>query len=65
VNEIKEQKIYLNEEKEEHRMKFDYFWPPPPSGLYKGLSVNWEGNYYEVKDFRFEKNILVIILEES
>lgn len=63
MGDIKEQKFYLNEEKEEYRLRFNYFWPPPPDGLRKGLKVNWEGNHYKVKDFRFEESAVVIILE--
>ena len=68
-NEI-EQKIYLNEVKEENRLNFGYYWPPPPQGLYKGLAVKFEGNHYTVKEWKFEKNdagneVAIIILEES
>ena len=65
-----EQKIFLGEEKEENRLNLGYYWPPPPQGLYKGLGVNFQGNHYKVKEWRFEKNdagneIAIIILEES
>jgi len=57
--------FYLDEEKEQNRLNFDWFPPPPLNGYTKGMTVTIEGQEYKIKDYRKRQDgYLVVILEK-
>lgn len=57
--------FYLNEEKEENRLNFNWFPPPPLKGYAKGMTITIDEQEYKIKDDRKrEDGDFAIILQE-